>query len=346
MVEPVRADTVVTDTVVTDTVVTGDVEAGAEALRRGQLVAFPTETVYGLGADASSGGAVRRIFVAKGRPAGHPLIVHLAAAEQVGAWSRLDGDTAARVEALAGAFWPGPLTMIVPRGDRVAPETVGGRESVGLRVPAHPVARELLRRFGGGVAAPSANRFGRVSPTTAAHVADDLRGVIDVIVDGGPTAVGIESTIVELVGPRPLLLRPGAVTGQELAEVLGEPVGGPDGGPARAPGMLRSHYAPAAEVSLIEADAVASEAGLAGAVVSGSAPTVAVIAPVGVEPVPGVVWRVLPAEAGGFAAGLYATLRSVDRVPGVSRILVVPPVGGAMIDAVIDRLTRASAPRS
>ncbi|MDH4365496.1 MAG: L-threonylcarbamoyladenylate synthase, partial [Acidimicrobiia bacterium] len=182
--------------------VTTDVEVGAAALRAGRLVAFPTETVYGLGADASNPAAVRAVFEAKGRPAGHPLIVHVAALHEARRWmADLDPATERRLMALARRFWPGPLTIVVPRSGRVAPEAVGGRPTIGLRVPAHPVALALLRAFQGGVAGPSANRFGRVSPTTAAHVLADLEGRVSVVLDGGPTTVGVESTIVDLVGP-------------------------------------------------------------------------------------------------------------------------------------------------
>jgi L-threonylcarbamoyladenylate synthase len=166
------------------TVVTGDVERGADALRRGLLVAFPTETVYGLGADASRSGAVARIFTAKGRPAGHPLIVHVARSGDVEGWVDVEPLVRAQIQQLADAFWPGPLTIVARRSARAAPEAVGGRSTIGIRVPSHPVALALLEQFGGGVAAPSANRFGRVSPTTAAHVLDDLGDRVDVVVDG------------------------------------------------------------------------------------------------------------------------------------------------------------------
>ena len=178
----------------------------AARLRAGELVAFPTETVYGLGADAGNAEAVRRIFAAKGRPADHPVIVHLARAGEAADWARTLPDGARR---LATAFWPGPLTLILPRAAHVCDLVTGGQDSVGLRVPSHPVARDLLVAFGGGIAAPSANRFGRISPTTAAHVAEDLGGAVAVILDGGACAVGIESTIVAFTEDEPTLLRPG-----------------------------------------------------------------------------------------------------------------------------------------
>lgn len=332
------------------TVVTTDVEVGAAALRAGRLVAFPTETVYGLGADAANPAAVRAVFEAKGRPAGHPLIVHVASLEEARRWmAEPDPATERRLTALAGRFWPGPLTIVVPRSDRVAPEAVGGRPTIGLRVPAHPVALGLLRAFGGGVAGPSANRFGRVSPTTAAHVVADLDGRVSVVLNGGPTAVGVESTIVDLVGPGPLLLRPGGVSAAELEAALGEPV--PDGrsGEARASGMLASHYAPRASVALVEPTDLA--AAVTAAVAAARAErgedgrsgvgVVGVIAPVAVGQQPS--W-VLPDEAAGYARQLYAALRAADAA-GVDHLIVVPPSHGPLLDAVLDRLTKAAAPR-
>ena len=191
---------------------------GVERLRAGALVAFPTETVYGLGADARDPAAVKRIFTAKGRPADHPVIVHLYDTTRLAEWARAVPKDAI---ALAKAFWPGPLTLILPRAARVPDIVTGGQDSVGLRVPSHPVARALLEAFGDGIAAPSANRFGRISPTTARHVADDLGDAVAMILDGGACAVGIESTIVSFAAEAPVLLRPGAITVPDLARVLG-----------------------------------------------------------------------------------------------------------------------------
>ncbi len=322
---------------------TTDVDAAADVLRRGGLVGMPTETVYGLGADASSSAAVDRIFAAKGRPAGHPLIVHLASAEQVPEWADLDDALRAHVAALAEACWPGPLTIIVPRSDRVAPEAVGGRPTVGLRVPDHPVALALLRAFGGGVAAPSANRFGKVSPTTAAHVLDDLGERVDLVLDGGPTSVGVESTIVELGSAGPTLLRPGGVALDRLSAVLGCDVVDGRGGESRASGMLASHYAPAAAVEIV-ADTEALAARMAALATGERTESVGVIT---AGPVPGAAldlgpwWQVLPAEADGFAAEVYGAFRTADAA-GVERLLVVPPRSGALLDAVLDRLAKAS----
>ncbi|MEM7273223.1 MAG: L-threonylcarbamoyladenylate synthase [Actinomycetota bacterium] len=325
-----------------------EVGAAADALAAGLLVAFPTETVYGLGADAADPVAVGRIFAAKGRPTGHPLIVHLADA---GWLDRFAADVPAPAQALAAAFWPGPLTLVVRRTDAVAPETVGGKDTVGLRVPDHPVALALLRAFvdrgGTGVAAPSANRFGAVSPTTAAHVLDDLGADVDVVIDGGPSAVGVESTIVDVTGDRPELLRPGGIAPVEIEAVIGQPLVDGRSGPARASGMLASHYAPRAAVVLVEAEPTAADligAGGGVGVVGVAGPDTVLTnwsPPAGSPPVQ--VW-VLPDDAAGFAARLYATLREADAV-GVERLLVMPPATGSLRDAVLDRLHKAAAPR-
>ena len=338
-VDPASVDPASVDHEPVETAVTDDVEAAAEALARGRLVAFPTETVYGLGADASDGRAVARIFTAKGRPAGHPLIVHLGPGADLDAWAVLEGPTAAQAHRLAEAFWPGPLTLVVPRSDRVAPETVGGRSTVGLRVPDHPTALALLEAFGAGVAAPSANRFGRVSPTTVDHVLADLGGRVDVILTGADVRVGVESTIVELGPTGPQLLRPGAVTADEVAAVLGRPVDDGRRGEARASGMLASHYAPDAVVELVTGPSVTGPDLAQRAAAAG--PGVGVIAPFAVDHRPS--W-VLPADAEGYGRELYRALRRADRA-GVERLLVVPPRDGPLFEAVMDRLAKAAAPR-
>ncbi len=299
------------------------------------MIGLPTETVYGLGADASNEAAVQRVFDTKGRPAGHPLIVHIASAAQLSEWSRGED---VRASALAEAFWPGPLTIIVESSGRAAPSVTGGRTTVGVRVPDHPVALELLRRFGGGVAAPSANRFGRVSPTTAEHVRADLGDSVDVILDGGPSKVGVESTIVEVVGEVPVLLRPGGVSVEAIEAVLGERVLDDRGGESRAAGMMASHYAPDAPVVVVEG--IPAAPGIAGAGVQ-------VIAPVGT---PGIdperantQW--LPADATGYAEGLYAALRRADHADTPSILVVAPREPGDLLPAIMDRLAKASAPR-
>src|SRR3954453_20790991 len=228
-----------------------------EILRRGGLVAFPTETVYGLGADAANADAVHRLFAVKGRPADHPVIVHLADVAQLETWS---ASVPAAARTLADAFWPGPLTVIVPRGAHVADAVTGGRDTVGLRVPAPPLAPALPAKFGGGVAAPSANRFGRVSPTTADDVRADLGDDVDVVLDDGPCPVGVESTIVECTGDELVILRPGGVTRELVEKVSGQKVGVRRNELTRAPGTLKSHYAPEATVLVVDRDDLAPRA--------------------------------------------------------------------------------------
>lgn len=227
-----------------------DIAAAADVLRAGGLVAFPTETVYGLGADASRDDAAAKIFAVKGRPRAHPLIVHIAG--EIGDWAREVPDAARR---LVAAAWPGPLTVILKRGPQVALATTGGADTVGLRMPAHPMALALLRAFGGGVAAPSANRFGHVSPTTADHVVADLGDDVDYVLDGGKCDVGVESTIVDLSRGQPVLLRPGGMPREAIEAIIG-PLAAPDAAAPAAPGTLASHYAPRAEVIAVNPDDV------------------------------------------------------------------------------------------
>ncbi len=218
-----------------------ELERAVRILRDGGLVAFPTETVYGLGADAENRDALRRLYAVKRRPAEHPVIVHLARAEQLDDWAV---EISPDARTLAAACWPGPLTLVVRRAVRVPDEVTGGLDTVGIRVPGHPLALELLSAFGGGLAAPSANRFGRVSPTTAAAVRDELGDDVSLVLDGGASRVGVESTIVDCSAGPPRVLRVGGVTGGVLRSLLGVEV--PIGGATRAPGTLASHYAPRA----------------------------------------------------------------------------------------------------
>ena len=204
-------------------------------------MAVPTETVYGLGADAANADAVRRVFAVKGRPLDHPLIVHVASASALARWAV---DVPPAAEALAAACWPGPLTVVLHRRPDVDPTVAGGRDTIALRVPAHPLTLAVLDAFDGGIAAPSANRFGHVSPTTAQHVRDDLGDDVDLVLDGGPCTVGVESTIVDLTVEPPSVLRPGGIPLAALEAIVDGPVRGEDTGPRRAPGMLASHYAP------------------------------------------------------------------------------------------------------
>lgn len=317
-------------------------------LRAGGLVALPTETVYGLGADASNAEAVVRVFAAKGRPPGHPLIVHLPSVDDLEVWAEDVGPVA---RLLADAFWPGPLTLILRRTDRVPDAVTGGRDTVGLRVPDHPVARALLRAFGGAIAAPSANRYGRVSPTTAEHVAADLGSEVELILDGGPCVVGVESTIVDLTGDEPELLRAGGVSVERLAEVLGTaprawagtrtPTAVDDPESPRAPGMVASHYAPEATVELVAVDAVVARA----AELAAAGRVVGVLAPHVIEGLGDEVIELEPAgEAEEYARLLYGRLRQADRL-GIEVLLAVPPPELGVGLAVADRLRRAASPR-
>lgn len=242
------------------TATTSDIEKAAGVLRAGGLVAFPTETVYGLGANAEDSAAVGRIFQVKGRPPSHPLIVHIGGAELLDDWVQ---DVPATARLLAEHFWPGPLTLVLRRGRRVPLEATGGLQTVAVRVPDHPVALGLLSIFGGGVTAPSANRFGSVSPTTADHVRAEFGDAVDFLLDGGPCQVGVESTIVDATGDAPSILRPGGVTREDLEAVLGCPLAIPSTSPVRVPGQHPSHYAPRARVVLVEPEKVVAEAELA-----------------------------------------------------------------------------------
>lgn len=298
---------------------------------------LPTETVYGLAADATNAAAVRRVFAAKGRPAGHPLIVHLADASEVGRWAATVPDAARR---LAAACWPGPLTLVLARGAGLADEVTGGRATVGLRVPDHPVAQRVIELAGVPVAAPSANRFGRVSPTSAADVQAELGGLLDLVLDGGPCTVGVESTIIDLVGGRPLLLRPGGVPVELVEEVLGEVVERERVGPARASGMLASHYAPGVAVELVPAGAFLAR--VLELQASGRR-----VAALGLEgwPVPaGAVLLPPPTSVADYARSLYRRLHEADEAGVDVLVAAAPPPEGLGL-AVLDRLRRAAAPR-
>lgn len=314
------------------------IAAGAQALAAGRLVAFPTETVYGLGADALDPAAVARVFAAKGRPADHPLICHVASADDL---TGLMAHPMPWATALAAAFWPGPLTLVVPRAERVPHAVTGGRDTVAVRVPAHPMALALLRAFGGPVAAPSANRFGRPSPTRAGDVADELGDHVEVIVDGGACEIGIESTVIDLTTDPPQVLRPGRISAEQIAQVLGVPVSAEASGPARAPGMLESHYAPGARVEVVPAEGAADR--VAAEMAAGR--RVALLAPDEVAGLPS--GCIVLGPAGGqddYAARLYAAFRRAD-AEGAQLIVAVPPPAEGIGVAVRDRLARAAAGR-
>jgi L-threonylcarbamoyladenylate synthase len=304
------------------------------ALRRGEVIGLPTETVYGLAADASNARAVAKIVALKGRPADHPLIVHIAGAEALPEFCR---EVPAQARALAQAFWPGPLTLILPRAASVPDAVTGGQDSVGLRCPAHPLALELLRAFGGGLAAPSANRFGHISPTSAAHVRSEFGDAVPVVLDGGDSEVGIESTIVDLVSSRPRILRPGRISREQIVEVLGVEVeDAPGADSPRASGTLEAHYAPRTPMLLLAREQMEREATQQRAL----GQRVALLA-LGALP-EGFAGEALPAQAQAYAHGLYAALRALDA--GGAHLLLVqrPPEGLAWL-AVHDRLRRAAA---
>jgi len=291
--------------------------------------------VYGLGADARNPDAVRAIFAAKGRPADHPVIVHLAEFAAIEAWARTIPEGARR---LAAAFWPGPLTLILPRRADVDDVVTGGQDSVGLRVPSHPVARALLAAFGGGVAAPSANRFGRISPTTAQHVADDVGDALALILDGGACAVGIESTIVAFVAAEPVLLRPGAIGAAALAQVLGHTPRAADVGAPRASGTLASHYAPMTRATLASPGALRVEILRR----QERDENVAVLARAARRPADfSGAWIAAPSEPDAYAHDLYANLRALDAARADEILIEAPPAEPAW-HAVLDRLSRAT----
>ena len=320
-----------------------DYQRAVDLLVAGELVASPTETVYGLGADAANPAAVGKIFAAKGRPADHPLIVHVAGHDAVDHWAEQVPDFAWE---LMEAFWPGPLTLILKKQPWVPDAVTGGQATVGLRVPGHPVALELLRRFAAvrgdhaGIAAPSANRFGRISPTTAAHVAEELGERVPLILDGGPCPVGIESTIIDCSRGQPVVLRPGHISPAHLAAVLGQPprIETSQGAP-RVSGSLEAHYAPSTPLRLVAGERLLDflnaqrHRGGRCAVLSPNQPPQAGMPH---------AWHLLPADPVGYAHDLYAALRDMDHA-GVDLIVVEALPAGAEWAAVADRLRRAAA---
>jgi L-threonylcarbamoyladenylate synthase len=302
----------------------------AAVLIAGGLVAFPTETVYGLGADACNAASVARIYSVKARPADHPLIVHVASMDGLGDWAR---DVPSYAISLARDFWPGPMTLVVPRSELAGDFVTGGQDTVGVRVPAHPVALGLLEAFeragGKGVAAPSANRFGNVSPTTAQAVAAELGDYLatgDQILDGGACAVGVESTIIDCTGDTPKILRPGAITVQMIEQSTGlRVVGSVEEPEIRVSGSLDSHYAPAATVVLDQSPVVGQ----------------GFIAMADVVATDGVVRLASPRTHEEFAQVLYAALRAADE-QGLATVVVQQPMGDGIAIAIRDRLKRAA----
>ena len=302
-----------------------EVRRAAQILRAGGLVAFPTETVYGLGADASSAKAIARLYEVKRRPSDHPVIVHFSDAAGAFSWAQDVPETARK---LAGKFWPGPLTLILKRSPKAHDFVTGGQDTVGLRVPSHPIAHQLLKEFGGGIAAPSANRFGKVSPTTAAHVREDLGGDVDLVLEGGPSEVGIESTIVDLSGETAVLLRPGAITRAQIEKIVQLE---DRKSSVRHSGGLERHYAPRTPARLVPTHALDKEIakGQSVAVLAFSRPDERVD-----------FWLRMPRDPQVYAQKLYAALRELDSAE-CEQILVEAPPETADWAAVRDRLKRA-----
>ena len=312
-----------------------DVQRAVTVLRGGGLVAFPTETVYGLGADARNPEAVARIFSVKGRPADHPLIVHLADASRLTEWARNIPRAAWQ---LAEAFWPGPLTLVLPRAPEVLDAVTGGLDTVALRVPDHPLALALLAAFGGGVAAPSANRYGRVSPTSAEHVREELGDHVDLVLDGGGCPIGIESTIVDLSSTTIRILRPGAITVRAVRRVLGAAVTSTRAAGVRSPGLKPSHYAPRARVVLASQAQAAQEVEKSQA----SGHRVGLLAsrrPTALSE--NVTWLSLTGDIREQARQLYQRLRQADHL-GLQVLVAVMPPDVGLGHALRDRLRRAA----
>jgi L-threonylcarbamoyladenylate synthase len=307
--------------------VSSEVRRAAQILRGGGLVAFPTETVYGLGADAASEKAIARLYAVKGRPVDHPVIVHFASAEDAFGWAAAVPPPA---RVLAKEFWPGPLTLILKRAAHAKDFVTGGQDTVGLRVPSHPVARQLLQEFAGAIAAPSANRFGKVSPTTAAHVREDLGKDVELVLEGGPSEVGIESTIVDLSGAAAVLLRPGSISKEALEAVIGALVETAATSPRHSGGLER-HYAPRTPARMVPAHALDKEIskGKSVAVLAFSRPDERVD-----------FWLRMPREPQAYARRLYAALRELDSAECEQIIVEAPPEGHEW-EAVRDRLKRA-----
>jgi L-threonylcarbamoyladenylate synthase len=312
-----------------------EIETAVQALRDGELVAFPTETVYGLGANAQNPVAVRRIFEAKGRPAGHPLIVHLDSPRFLHRWVREVPEGALK---LAERFWPGPLTMVMPRAAHVHDVVTGGQDTIAIRVPAHPMAQQLLTAFGGGIVAPSANRYGRLSPTRAEHVREELGEAVRVVLDGGECQIGLESTIVSFERASVRLLRPGSVTAGQIRAVVGELLVGPSEDSPRVPGGAPTHYAPLTPMTIVPAGEIDAQADAA----SGGGKRIAVLAQrLPLRSHKYVTWINAGRRPESYGHDLYNNLRTLDRA-GCQKILVQAVPDGERWDAIRDRLLRAA----
>lgn len=316
-----------------------EIDEAVTALRDGDLVAFPTETVYGLGANAQNPAAVRKIFEAKGRPASHPVIVHLDSPRYLHRWVRDFPDNASK---LAERFWPGPLTLVMPRNLNVHDIVTGGQDTVAVRVPSHPMAQQLLTAFGGGIAAPSANRYGRLSPTRAEHVRDELGDAVRVILDGGESQIGLESTIVACDGDSVRLLRPGAVTLAQLESVVGNVQVGAIGGSPRVPGTTLQHYAPNTPMVVVPSDEIDARAESS----SQGGRRIAVLAQrLPLKTYQWVTWINAGRRPEAFAHDLYGNLRTLDKA-GCVEILVQEVPSDEKWDAIRDRIVRGSTAHS
>jgi L-threonylcarbamoyladenylate synthase len=313
-----------------------ELEVAVTALRDGELVAFPTETVYGLGANAQNPAAVRRIFELKERPADHPVIVHLDNPKYLHRWASTVPDNAQK---LAARFWPGPLTMVLPRSENVHDVVTGGQDTVAIRVPSHPMAQQLLTAFGGGIAAPSANRFGRVSPTRAEHVREEFGDAVRVVLDGGEAQIGLESTIVSFDGEQVRLLRPGFVTYSQIKEVVGDVIVGAGAGAPRVPGAKASHYAPLTPMTIVPVDEIDKRA----ETLSEGGRRVAVLAMrLPLKTYPSVTWINAGRRPDAYGHDLYANLRALDKA-GCEQILVQDVPSEEKWTAIRDRLARGAA---
>jgi len=306
---------------------TTEIANAVAALRAGEVIGLPTETVYGLAADAMNPAAVARIFALKGRPLDHPLIVHIAGIEQLPRFAREIPNSARQ---LAAAFWPGPLTLILRRQADVPDAVTGNQDTVGLRAPAHPLAQQVLRAFAGGLAAPSANRFGRISATRAEHVREEFGAQLPLLLDGGPCRIGIESSIVDLSAQTPRILRPGAISRAQIEAVIGTVAIGVDGNSPRTSGTLAAHYAPRTPLRLLPRDAIhAADADSVQVLALGSVPA-------------GSHGIALPADPQAYARSLYDTLRCLD-ARASALIVVEQPPDTAEWQAINDRLRRSAA---
>lgn len=318
-----------------------DSNKAVDILRSGGLVAFPTETVYGLGADASNEAAIRKIFAAKERPYDHPLIVHLANFEQIGEWAQ---DVPPVAKKLAEAFWPGPLTLILNRQPHVLDIITGGQSTIGLRIPRHPIAQALLSAFGGGVAAPSANKFTHISPTTAAAVEEELGGRVDLILDGGDCEVGLESTILDLSRAEPVILRPGMISAEQITQVIGRPVRLKEQVEiqTRAPGMHHLHYAPVTQTIMLDDYAIPEY--IEGLALDQYPIAVVTHSHVSVPVKSAIKYITLSNQPSAYAHDIYHVLRELDHL-ALRSILIESVPMSVEWDAIRDRLTKAAATR-